>query len=800
MRVSVGKMCRGCGFAYITVEVRKDLPQSDARVETFSEKGVRLPAESYRYPGFSGDGAVEKLVVVIPALSTSKVVLRVAEVAAAGDEVACVRRSISRERIKWSSRLNYRLHNAEMHRIRDIEKRVRDGQIEVRCFTAAELRGIVTVKGFISTPSDEPSPTLRLVDGAGNEVEDHGAFVGITRPATVDGATRLETSFTVRVPMGFAGCIVAESAVGHKTGMLPLDGVNLGRLMHEHDPRFFYCAARPDKYALLRKRWERSAGAAYEGQDASICFSVIVPLFRTPIPFFEEMCESVLRQTYPNWELVLVNASPEDEALARAAEGIDDQRVKVVPLEENLGIAQNTNVGIAAATGDFIAFFDHDDLLEPDALAEYAKALRLKPDTCALYCDEDLLNEHGEFVSPHFKSDFNIDLLRCHNYITHFLAVRADVARRLLLNEAYDGAQDYDFILRIAEEGGSVEHVGKVLYHWRMHSNSTAANPESKAYANEAGRRALEDHLGRCGLPSQVTLSPSPFVYHVAYEVQGNPLVSIIIPNKDNIDVLRGCLDSLFEKTTYGSYEVIVVENNSRHPETFEYYRELEANPKVRVVVWEHVFNYSAINNFAETFAQGEYLLFLNNDVEVIEPNWLTAMLSYCQRKDVGIAGARLLYADDTVQHAGVFMSKCSSADDSAGPNHIFMHLDKYDEGYMNRAVRPQDLSAVTAACMLTKRSVFRKLNGFDEDFVVAYNDIDYCLRVREEGLLVVYVPDALLYHYESLSRGPDDESSGLANYARFLSEQGLMRARWSKYYAAGDPYHGKFASMKVNS
>ena len=269
----------------------------------------------------------------------------------------------------------------------------------------------------------------------------------------------------------------------------------------------------------------------------------------------------------------------------------------------------------------------------------------------------------------------------------------------------------------------------------------------------------------------------------------GDPLVSILIPNKDSVKVLSRCIDSVEQKTTYRNFEIIVIENNSVQDETFEYYREVqERYDNVRVVTWDGPFNYSAINNFGAKHASGEYLLLLNNDIEVIEAGWMSAMLGLCQREDVGIVGAKLLFPDDTVQHAGVMMIKCGNVNDNAGPMHVFSHLDRDDPGYMRRAQLVQDLSIVTAACLMTKRSVFDALGGLNDDFVVAFNDVDYCLRVRETGKLVVFTPDALLYHYESFSRGSDTLD---ANVARFIREQGKMRSIWSRYYVQGDPYHG---------
>ena len=400
----------------------------------------------------------------------------------------------------------------------------------------------------------------------------------------------------------------------------------------------------------------------------------------------------------------------------------------------------------------------------------------------------------GEFVAPHFKSDFNLDLLRCHNYITHLLAVRASLAKELGLDSSFDGAQDYDFLLRLVEKTQNIEHVAKVLYHWRISDTSTAKSSDNKGYADDAGRRALQAHYDRLGIAARSESTDNACFYHTVYDVYANPKVSVIIPNKDSAAVLDRCLSSIAEKTNYDNYEVIVVENNSELPETFEYYREAESRfPFLRVVTWEGPFNYSAINNFGARFVTGDYYLLLNNDIEVIESDWMRSMVSYCQRSDVGVVGAKLLYQDDTVQHAGVFMITCGSVNELGGPAHAFTHLDRADAGYMRRASLVQDVSIVTGACLMTRRDVFEELNGLDEDFVVAFNDVDYCLRIRESGRLVVYDPDALLYHYESFSRGSD--SSG-KNAERFIAEQGKLRARWNKYYLGGDPYFGAYATM----
>lgn len=813
MRVSVNRICRGDGFTYAIAEVRELSPESSIFVEAYSENENALPVNCYLMQTFAGDKTSKDYILATPSFSTKEVVFEFKELTKEGTLVSSERRVIAREKIKWLSRVNYRARSGEMHLIRDIEKKRHTGKVTIEPFLVSEFNGEVIFKGVVICPLDQSISRFELFGREGELLPKPEVFFSTTKTVLRDGVQYVEIGFTVRVPRDFEGCVVAKSSMSNSDGLLYFNDQTLGHYIRDYDSHFYYAVARPDRYSrYVEKQREIVPGsfgqvvdhheyARYVEDDrSSVCFSVIVPLYKTPVAYLEAMYLSVVNQTYTKWELVLVNASPEDVELAHAVEKINDDRVKVVTLRENIGISENTNAGIEVASGDYIAFFDHDDVLEPNALYEYAKALESNPEIDALYCDEDLLNEQGEYLLPHFKPDFNLDLLRCHNYITHFLAVRSVLAKELKLNSAFDGAQDYDFILRLVEKTKNIKHVDRVLYHWRMHSGSTAGNPESKIYADEAGKKALEQHLIRCGLPAIVTRTSDPFVYHVAYEVVGSPLVSIIIPNKDNAEVLKRCLDSIFDKTTYDNFEVVIIENNSCCAETFDYYEKIQSNDRIRVVTWDAGFNYSAINNYGETFASGEYLLLLNNDTEVIEPEWLSIMISYCQRDDVGIVGARLLYPDDTVQHAGVFMKKCDSADDSAGPNHVFMHLDKDDGGYMGRSLRSQELSAVTAACMMVKRSVYKEVGGFDDQFAVAYNDVDFCLRVREMGLKVVYVPDVQLYHYESLSRGADDEGSGLDNYARFVSEQGLLRSRWSRYYVAGDPCHGKYATLKIGA
>lgn len=515
--------------------------------------------------------------------------------------------------------------------------------------------------------------------------------------------------------------------------------------------------------------------------------SVAVPAYRTPPGFLEQMILSVKEQTYPHWELCIVNASRGEDGmeqvLGRYAGG--DERIRVKNLEENLGIAGNTNEALEMARGEFVGLLDHDDLLAPQALFRIAEALTADPQADAVYTDEDkVTTDLSEHFQPHFKPDFNLDLLRSNNYITHFFVVRTRLAREAGgFRREFDGAQDYDFIFRCTEEAKKVLHVPEVLYHWRTHKASTADNPASKMYAFEAGKRAIEAHLARCGQEGTVSLRKDLGFYRVEYPVQGEPLVSILIPNRDQKETLEKCLNSIWEKSTYKNYEILIVENNSSSPEIFNYYREIEKRPGVRILTWKEGFNYSAINNFGEKSAAGDYLLFLNNDVEVINPRWIEELLGNCQRKEVGIVGAKLYYPDDTIQHAGTVIGIGGIA------GHAFLNMPRSRTGYLHKASLQMDLSAVTAACMMMKRQVFEQLGGFEERLSVAFNDVDLCLRTVQAGYLVVYNPEVELYHYESKSRGAEDSEEKVR---RFQEEIEFMRCRWMDLLKKGDPYYNR--------
>ena len=497
-------------------------------------------------------------------------------------------------------------------------------------------------------------------------------------------------------------------------------------------------------------------------------------------------------QTYTNWQLCLADGSPDQkvEEYVQKRYG-KDKRILYKHLEGNGGISVNTNKAIEMATGEYLMLSDHDDTLEPDALYEIVRAINDHQGPEIIYTDEDKLSMDGEFYfEPHFKSDYNLFRLRDNNYICHIFVVKKALVNQVGgLRPEFDGSQDYDFILRCCEQAKQVIHIPKVLYHWRCHMNSVAANPESKTYAYEAGCRAIQEHYRRVGIEAEVEMTKHPGWYRSHVKIQGEPLVSIIIPNKDHIDDLEKCLSSIYEKSTWKNYEILVVENNSEEQETFDYYKNLSWRyPKARVLTWEDGFNYSAINNFAVKEAKGSYLLFLNNDVEVISPGWIEEMLMICQQPDVSIVGAKLYYPDNLIQHAGVVLGMGGIA------GHIMCMASCEDKGYFGRAVNVQEISAVTAACMLMKAEDFQAVGGFDEEFVVAFNDIDLCMKARAAGKKVVFTPYAELYHYESKSRGMEDTPE---KQFRFEKETKRFEEKWGDEMAKGDPYYNPNLSLK---
>lgn len=573
---------------------------------------------------------------------------------------------------------------------------------------------------------------------------------------------------------------------GFKTAFAKLKGVLLGvipadNLNNSYQKLIDAIEPTPEEIEMQRKHKFN-----YEPK-----ISILVPMYKTPYKFFEELVDCLINQTYTNWELCLADGSPEEDMELKPIIN-KDSRIKYKYLNENKGIAGNTNECIKLATGDFIALFDHDDLLPVFSLYEVVKAINENPDVEFIYTDEDKITTLDKpRFNPHFKPDFSLDFLRANNYICHFSVFKKELMQKLGGERSkYDGAQDFDIILRVAENTNKIVHIPKVLYHWRVHPNSTAqAETAAKPYAFEAGIPAIQDHLERIGLKGKVTHGASLGTYRIQYEVIGNPKVSIIIPNKDGKQYLEPCVNSILEQTTYNNYEIVIVENNSEKEETFEYYKNLEKNEKIKVITYpEKGFNYSKIINYGVHKCTGEYIVQLNSDTKIATPDWLEDMLGFAQREDVGAVGVKLFYPDNTIQHAGIVLGVDTVA------AHLFRGLPKHMHGYFARESTIQDFSAVTAACMMAKKSTYEEVGYMDESLAVAFNDLDFCLKIRQTGKLIVYDPFVEVIHYESKIRGYEDTPE---KKERFQKEIDKFLNKWKEFYQKGDPYYNPNFSLK---
>jgi glycosyltransferase involved in cell wall biosynthesis len=506
--------------------------------------------------------------------------------------------------------------------------------------------------------------------------------------------------------------------------------------------------------------------------------SVIMPTYNPEPKWLVEAIESVRRQLYPHWELCIADDASPDARVLRTLEpyAAGDSRIKIVCRNANGHISAASNSAVDIATGDFVALLDHDDLLAEHALFWVAEAINRHPEAKLLYSDEDKIDMTGERCDPYFKCDWNPDLFYSHNLITHLGVYQTEVVRAIGgFRVGYEGAQDYDLALRCIEriEPRDIVHIPRVLYHWRMHAGSTAAGMAAKPYALEAGRRAIQEFLDRRGETACVESMPQLGMYRVHYELPDPPpFVSLIIPMRNGLDLIRTCITSVLDKTTYENYEVLIVDNGSDDPGTLAYLDSLKGEARIRVLRDDRPFNFSALNNAAVNQARGSVVGLINNDIEVISPGWLSEMVSHALRPEVGAVGARLLYPNDTLQHGGVILGIRGVA------GHAHKGLASDQHGYFCRARLLQSFSAVTAACLVIRKDVYVKVGGFDEDLRVAYNDIDFCLRVREIGYRNIYTPYAELYHHESATRGYEDTPE---KQFRLEQEAQFMKKRWGE-------------------
>jgi len=535
---------------------------------------------------------------------------------------------------------------------------------------------------------------------------------------------------------------------------------------------------------LERHRFDNAARKTLDDRLAALTpaqkplISIVVPVYDTPPDLLTEAVDSVRSQVYENWELILVDdKSPQEHVrplLEKLAGG--DKRIRLKFRDSNGHISRASQDGVEMAQGAFVAFLDHDDVLTPNALAEVVLLLAQNPETDFIYSDHDMLEMSGRRSLAYFKPDWSLDMFMSNMYVCHLTVFRTDLVKKAGgLRAGFEGSQDYDLVLRIAEATtpDRMRHIPKVLYSWRRVPGSTAHRYSAKGYADQAARNAIAESLLRRSVKAEVLSGAIPSLFRVKYSIHGAPLVSILIPFRDRAELLERCVRSIREKTAWKNYELLLIDNGSETSEMKSLLERSAREPNTRVLRVDEPFNYSRLNNLASQQARGEHLLLLNNDTEVIESEWLSAMLEHSQRPEVGAVGAKLLYPDNRVQHAGVIIG----IGEVAGHSHRM--VPDGDPGYYGSLQMIRNYSAVTGACLMTRKSVYDELGGLDEkELAVAYNDVDYCLRVREKGLLVVYTPYAKLYHHESVSRG-------LTNNPR---ESGYMCRRWSKYFQ--DPYY----------
>lgn len=531
----------------------------------------------------------------------------------------------------------------------------------------------------------------------------------------------------------------------------------------------------PDKKELNRQRKEQFV---YEP-----LFSIVVPLYKTPLPYLEDLIWSIQAQTYEKWKLYLSDGSGKESSLKEVLRNYarKEKRIHIIENDCRLNISDNTNRALEQVDGGYVVFVDHDDTLAPDALYECVEVLNREPDVEVIYTDSDKLSENGKrYSEPCFKPDFNMELLRCQNYICHLTVIQKRFLDKVgYLNSNYSGVQDYDHILRCVEQTNRIVHIPKILYHWRMCPGSVAVDTDNKPYTYELFQKILREHYDRMGIQAEVK-AVFPGVVRTVYQLPYEPLVSVIIANKDHREDLMRCVESLEQESEYKNLEILIVENNSVSEEIVTYYDQVQRQyDNVRVLRYEKEFNYADIQNYAAVRAKGDHLLLLNNDTWLERPESIREMLGYCMRDDVGIVGAKLLYPDDTIQHAGVIVGLGGVAD------HAFVGMDREDPGYCCRAICAQEYSAVTAACLMVKKTVFMEVGGMDTELKIAFNDVDFCLRVKEAGYKIIYNPFSIWYHDESKTRGAEDTPEKIE---RFRGEIEYFQRRWANFLYWGDP------------
>lgn len=806
MSYSIKRLCRGAGKGYIKIEGKGLCPERLSAMAT-AANGQSIVCGVYPF-GFPGEDAVAvrragdehasdgssigSCVVVVPLLDDTDLQVRVYDDSIA-DGKPVFEFPFKTLPSKIQSRLSYKFHTDEAYQIRDIDQR------RVAFAPYVYVTGIYPVSESEVSCRFKVGFPQRFEHGLSIRVLDSSANVVDAEPMVIEDsdvisrgdlyATAWERVYAVRIPREPQTICIEATEITQDALVGPVYGnftcitppifegfVNgaLDRTRNAYQDPGYPAWFERRRAGTDDLSAERRAMSRWKYRPK---ISIVSVLFNTPQEYLMAMIDSVLVQSYEDFELVLVNVSGDNASVKRVLARYDDPRIRVIEAE-NKSIAENTNVGVTASTGDYVAFVDHDDVIEPDALYQYVAIMQDDREADLLYCDEDRL-DNGRYDRPFFKPGFNRDWLYSYNYITHMLMVSRYALSKIELSGAdVTGAQDYDMILKCSEVARSIKNVPYVLYHWRIHENSTSSNAGSKPYADEAGRLALSRHFERIGVRAEVETSEFPFRYRTRYLMDHDPKVNIVIPTKDHAAMLANCVNAVLEKTEYRNYDIILVENNSVEPETFAYYERIEKDSdKVHVVRWPgHGFNYSAICNFGAAHSDGEIILFLNNDTEVISPEWLGAMVNFMGRPDVGVVGAKLICRDGIVSHGGVWLS-------TNDVGYMGYDLGADDSGYMDTMRYPYDPVAVTGACQMIRRSLFERIGGFDESLAVDLNDIDLCLKAEQEGLVTVFEPRARLYHNEHTSRGRDESDAG----KRIRSEEyGRFFFKWNPVFRPG--------------
>lgn len=513
--------------------------------------------------------------------------------------------------------------------------------------------------------------------------------------------------------------------------------------------------------------------------------SIITPVYNPPPKYLKLCIESVLKQSYQNWELCLADDNSTNPEIKKILKFYTqkDPRIKVILRPKNGHISKASNSALKLATGEFISLLDHDDELAPHSLFKIVQLLNKNPKADLIYSDEDKLELNGKHTDPSFKPDWSYDLFLSTNYLCHLTTIRKSLVDQVDgFTKGLEGSQDYDLFLRIIEKTKNIFHIPDILYHWRKIPNSTATIYSVKSYANTASLKSLSNHLKRIKVDAQVINGNKAGTFRIIYKIKEKSLISIIIPTKDKVDYLKKCIDSILQKSTYKNFEIIIIDTGSTRKETKDYYQTIKNKPQIKFLKWNKKFNFSSVNNFAVNNSRGEYLLFLNNDTEVITPDWIESLLQLAQRKDIGAVGCKLLYPNNKIQHAGVILGLGGIA------NHNFYRMpDEISQPFpmLNSKDMIRNFSAVTGACLMIKKDKFLSVKGFDQKFQIAYNDIDLCLKLNKNGFNTVYTPYAKLFHYESIS------ISQRRDEIQFKKEQNMMNKKWNKFIK-DDPFYNK--------